>query len=84
MELGFGAWAFIFFAIGLFFFVIYLTATNQLEDFVKLVGVGFLAIFGSLFGAIAILAAVVFRLALPAIPFLILFAGCCLLVKCIF
>lgn len=81
MEIGLAGWAFVFFSISLFSFVVYLAATNQIEDFIRLVGVLCL----SVAGLFAIVGLVLLRVIFSRLGiFIMAFTLCCFIVKWIF
>lgn len=72
---------FIIFLAALFFFVVYLAATNQVEDFIRLIGLLFL----SVFGVITLIGAIVLRVVFSKLGVLLMFfTACCFIVKWIF
>ena len=79
-AMSFWNWVFMIGAVLLFLFVVYLIATDQLQDFLTLVGF----VFATIAGGFAVLFGILFVIFLNALPFLVVIGGSLLLVKCIF
>jgi hypothetical protein len=72
---------FVILAAALFLFVVYLAATNQVEDFIRLVGLLFLSACGS----VVLVVVIALRLAFSRLGlFIMAFTLCCFIVKWIF